>query len=198
MTEWIVGFIEEHGYGAVALLMLAENVFPPVPSELIMPFAGFAASGGALNPWLVAVAGAAGSLAGALFWYVVGRWVGQARFTAFVQRHGRWLTLSVDDVRKAQHWFDAHGHAAVFFGRLLPAVRTLISVPAGIGGMGIGKFLLWSAAGSLVWSGMLTYVGFQLGDRYQAATGLIDWISKGILGAIVAWYLWRVVRGRRQ
>jgi membrane protein DedA with SNARE-associated domain len=98
-------------------------------------------------------------------------------------------------VKKAQKWFDAHGHAAVFFGRLLPAVRTLISVPAGIGGMSIRRFLLWSAAGSLVWSGVLTYVGFQLGNRYQAAAGLIDWISKAILGAIVLWYLWRVLRG---
>jgi membrane protein DedA with SNARE-associated domain len=80
----------------------------------------------------------------------------------------------------------------------LPAVRTLITVPAGISGMSIRQFLLWAAAGSLVWSGEQTYVGFQLGNRYQAAAGLIDWISKGILGAIVVWYLWRVGRGHRK
>lgn len=198
MTDWIVGFIEEHGYAAVTLLMLAENVFPPIPSELIMPFAGFAAAGGKINPWLVAAAGAAGSVAGALFWYGVGRWVGPRRLHGFVERHGRWLTLSVDDVRKAQKWFDAHGHAAVFFGRLMPAVRTLISVPAGIGGMSLAVFLLWSSAGSLVWSGVLTYVGFQLGERYEAVTGVIDWLTKGTLAFIAAWYVWRVVRARRQ
>jgi membrane protein DedA with SNARE-associated domain len=198
MTDWIVGFIEEYGYAAVALLMLAENVFPPIPSELIMPFAGFAASGGEIDPWLVAAAGAAGSVAGALFWYAVGRWVGPKRLLGFVERHGRWLTLAPDDVRRAQQWFDAHGHAAVFFGRLMPAVRTLISVPAGISGMRLGEFLLWTVAGSLVWSGVLTFVGFQLGERYEAVSGVLDWVTKAVLAAIAIWYVRRVVRGRRQ
>jgi membrane protein DedA with SNARE-associated domain len=198
MTDWITTFIEQQGYWAVAALMLAENIFPPIPSELIMPFAGFAASRGTLNPWLVVVAGTAGSVAGALFWYTVGRCLGYERLRRWVSNHGRWLTISIDELDRTQAWFDSHGHLAVLFGRLLPAVRTLISVPAGVTRMPIERFLLWSTIGSTVWTGVLTLAGFALGSRYATAAGAMDWITKGILTAIALWYLWRVVSWRQR
>ncbi len=135
MFDWITGIVDRTGYLGVALLMFAENLFPPVPSELIMPLAGFAAARGDLSLPLVLAAGVAGSLAGALFWYWIGRKVGADRLKRWAGRHGRWLTLSPGDVDEADAWFDRHGVKAVLLGRLIPAVRTLVSVPAGLAAM---------------------------------------------------------------
>jgi membrane protein YqaA with SNARE-associated domain len=131
MFDWITGLVERTGYVGIALLMLAENVFPPIPSELIMPLAGFAAAQGELGMAGVVAAGTAGALAGALLWYGLGRWVGLERLKRWAAEHGRWLTVSPDDLDRAAAWFGRHGGAAVLVGRLVPAVRTLISVPAG-------------------------------------------------------------------
>ena len=152
MFDWIVGMVQGGGYGAVALLMFLENVFPPIPSELIMPLAGFVAAQGRLNLVLVLVAGSVGSLAGALFWYWIGLKVGSERLARFAQDHGRWLTLTPREVRAADKWFDRHGGKAVFLGRLIPGVRTLISVPAGVSGMRFGRFVLYSGLGTVLWT----------------------------------------------
>src|SRR3546814_7553399 len=106
MFDWITGLVEDGGYLGVAALMLAENLFPPIPSELIMPLAGFAAARGDLNIILVVASGAAGSLLGAVFWYAVGCWLGSERLKRWAGRHGRWLTLAPDDIDKAVAWFD--------------------------------------------------------------------------------------------
>lgn len=198
MAEWIVQFIEERGYFAIALLMLAENLFPPLPSELIMPFAGYAASRGELQPVGVVLAGALGSLLGALFWFGVGHWVGGERLRRWVGRHGRWLTLTPQDVEKADAWFDRRGHLAVFIGRMVPAVRTLISVPAGLAGMGLMPFVAWTAAGSLLWCSILTAAGFALGQKYETASGTLNIATGCTLAILVAWYLWRVATFHRR
>lgn len=197
MTEWVIGFIESHGLPAVALLMFLENVFPPLPSELIMPFAGFVAAKGNLNIALVALAGAVGSVAGAVLWYWVGRRFGVERVQRWVAAHGTYLAMSSDDVGRAEDWFKRRGTLAVFIGRLVPAVRTLISVPAGMVAMRPAKFLLWSFAGSLLWSGLLAGAGFFLGDRFEHATRWLDVATKVILACLVAAYAWRVVKLRR-
>ena len=132
MFDWIVGWVESRGYLAIALLMLVENVFPPIPSELIMPLAGFAAAKGTLNILGVVAAGTAGSLAGALFWFWVGYSIGPDRLKTFSRRHGRWLTLHPSEIDSARAFFDRHQGSALFFGRPIPTVRTLISVPAGV------------------------------------------------------------------
>ena len=132
MFEKIVQFLEEAGYLGIALLMFLENLFPPIPSELIMPLAGFEAARGTKSLPLVILSGSAGSIAGALFWYYVGKWIGARRLKAWAGRHGRWLTLKPSEVDKVDAWFDRHCAEAVFLGRLVPTVRTLISVPAGI------------------------------------------------------------------
>src|SRR4051794_21003899 len=162
MFDWITGIVRQGGYSGVFLLMLAENIVPPIPSELIMPLAGFTAARRELSITLVIVAGTAGSVAGALFWYHVGRRLGLDRLKRFASRHGRLLTLSPEDVDRAHGWFERHGAKAVFFGRLVPTVRTLISVPAGINGMPLPSFLTWSVLGTGLWTALLAGAGHLL------------------------------------
>ena len=174
MFDWITGVISGSGYPGIVLLMLAENVFPPIPSELIMPLAGFVAAQGQLDPVLVALAGTLGSLLGALPWYYAGRWVGRERMCRLAARHGRWLTLDERDLGKAIDWFETHGRKAVLFGRLVPTVRTLISLPAGMARMALVPFLLYSGIGTVVWVGLLTASGYVLKENYTVVSGYLD------------------------
>lgn len=194
MDTWITAFLTRSGYVGVALLMIAENVFPPIPSELIMPFAGFAAARGTLSLPLVILAGTAGSVLGTLPWYAAGRWLGADRLGRWAGRHGRWLTLAPRDVDTSQAWFDRHCGKAVLFGRLVPAVRTLISVPAGIARMSVPRFLAYSSLGSLVWTGALAFAGHALGAQYERVGSFLGPVSSGIVAVIVLGYLVRVVR----
>lgn len=196
MADWIIHFIETHGYLGVAALMLLENIFPPIPSELIMPFAGFTAANGRLHPSGVVIAGTIGSLVGTLPWYLAGRALGADRLKRWAGRHGRWLTVAPDDIDRANVWFDRRGAAAVAIGRLVPAVRSLISVPAGVARMPFAAFLIWSAAGSLVWVSALTALGWVLQNNYSQVSAWIDPVAKVIVAAALATYLWRVIRFR--
>jgi membrane protein DedA with SNARE-associated domain len=197
MFELITNFLEKSGYLGVFALMALENIFPPIPSEMIMPFAGFVAARGDLNVVGVLVAGTAGSVAGALPWYYAARVYGCERLKRLAGKHARWLTITPDDIDTALAAFRKHGKKAVLFGRLVPAVRTLISVPAGLGNMSLGQFLLYSGIGSLAWSGLLTAAGFLLEDKYQEVSKYVDPVSKAVLGAMLAWYLYRVVTWRK-
>jgi membrane protein DedA with SNARE-associated domain len=197
MTDWITGVLESMGYAGIALLMFAENLFPPIPSELIMPFAGFAAARGDLNPVGVLTAGTIGALLGALPWYYAGRTLGCQRVANWADKHGRWLTLSRDEVYGANKWFARHCGKAVLVGRLVPAVRTLISLPAGIAEMSIPRFLVYSAIGSVAWNAALVALGYKLGSSYSKVAEYMDPVSKGVLALIVIVYLYRVIRGNR-
>ena len=197
MVDWITGFISSTGYLGIALLMFAENIFPPIPSELIMPFAGFVAARGELNPIGVLVAGVVGSLLGAVPWYLAGRWLGNERLKRMADRHGRWLTVSREDLERAEAWFHRYGLVSVVVGRLVPAVRTLISVPAGITRMHPIPFFAYSAVGTVVWTGLLVGAGYLLESHYDRVAEWIDPFSKLVLGAIVATYLYRLLRQRR-
>jgi membrane protein DedA with SNARE-associated domain len=197
MVEWITQLLERLGYVGIALLMLAENLFPPIPSELIMPFAGFTAAQGNLSIVGVLVAGTVGSLVGALPWYYAGRALGCKRLAAWADKHGRWLTMSGDEVKRANTWFARHCGKAVFFGRVVPAVRTLISVPAGIAEMSIARFLIYSTLGTLLWNVVLASLGFKLGENYSKVAEILDPITKGIIATIVVVYLYRVVRFKK-
>ena len=196
MADWITQLISEHGYLALFTLMFMENVFPPIPSELIMPFAGYAAAKGDIDPIGAVLAGSAGSLLGALAWYVVGYGLGAERFKGIVKRHGRWLTLSESDVDRAQRWFDRYGGVAVCVGRLIPAVRSVISVPAGISQMELRRFLLWSSVGTVAWTSLLTGLGYLLGTRFTEVDAWLKPISLAIVAVAVAGYLYRLYRGR--
>lgn len=193
MFDFITDFLEKSGYLGVFALMALENIFPPIPSEMIMPFAGFVAARGDLNVVGVLIAGTAGSVAGALPWYYAAKVYGCERLRKLADRKARWLTLTSEDIDKSLDAFRKHGRKAVLFGRLVPAVRTLISVPAGLSNMSLGQFLLYSSIGSLAWTGLLTAAGFLLEDNYQAVAKYVDPISKTVLGALLAWYVYRVV-----
>ncbi len=194
MIEEIGAVIEAMGYGGVALLMLVEMVFPPIPSEIIMPVAGLTAAQGRLQLWLVVLAGAGGSLLGALVWYWAARAVGARKLKAWSARHGRWLTISPDEVDRSCRWFRRHGRLAVLFGRLAPTVRSLISLPAGIAEMPLGRFILYSALGSAGWCTLLAGLGYALKDRHGLIADVLDPVSIAVLVALALWYLWRVVR----
>jgi membrane protein DedA with SNARE-associated domain len=196
MFEFITGFLEKSGYLGVFALMALENIFPPIPSEMIMPFAGFVVARGDLNLIGVLLAGTAGSVAGALPWYYAAKKYGCARLKRLAERHGRWLTIGADDIDKALDAFRRHGRKTVLFGRLVPAVRTLISVPAGLADMPMAQFLLYSGIGSLVWTGVLMAAGFLLEDKYTEVAKYVDPVSKVILGLLLAGYLYRVVTYR--
>jgi membrane protein DedA with SNARE-associated domain len=193
MFDWITQTVSDGGYAGIILLMLAENVFPPIPSELIMPLAGFVAAQGQLDPVLVVLAGTFGSVLGAVPWYYAGLWLGEKRVCAFAARHGRWLTLDEKDLGKAIRWFERHGRIAVLVGRLVPTVRTLISLPAGMARMPLIPFLAYSAVGSLLWTGALTAAGYWLESEYQRVAAYVDLASRAIIGLIVLTYLWRVL-----
>ncbi len=197
MIEWITGLIQSAGYAGVAFLMLAENVFPPIPSELIMPLAGFNAARGQLSLLGVVLAGSFGSLAGAFFWYWLARRFGTERLKRWAGRHGRWLTLEPREIDRADAWFDRHGHKAVLIGRLVPGIRTLISIPAGLSEMPTSRFLLYSGVGTLAWTTILAMAGYLLEDRYRSVEGWVDPVSKVVLVGLVAAYLYRVATFRR-
>lgn len=198
MFDWITQFVETSGYVGIALLMLAENVFPPIPSEVVMPLSGFAAARGDLNLVLVIAAGSLGSLAGAFLWYGLGYWIGVEAVKRFAQKHGRWLTLAPKDVDKADRWFDKHGGKAVLLGRMVPAVRTLISFPAGVAAMSLVPFLLYTALGTVIWTTGLALAGYGLEKEYQAVAGYMKPVSNGVIAVMVIWYLYRVATFRKR
>ncbi len=197
MSDWITVF-EKMGTLGIALLMFAENVFPPIPSELIMPLAGFSAARGEGNLLIVIIAGSIGSLLGALLWYYIGQKIGAERLERWAEKHGRWLTLSPKEIEQACAWFNRHGGKAVLIGRLIPAVRTLISVPAGIAGMPLGSFLLYSSAGTIIWTALLAMAGYFLESQYDKVAHWMNPISNVVIGLIVLGYLYRVVRFRHR
>jgi membrane protein DedA with SNARE-associated domain len=194
MSEWIIQIIERGGYAAIAVLMLLENVFPPIPSELVLPFAGYVAATGKLHPAGVLVSAAAGSLAGALPWYWLGRRLGHAGLRRFAARHCRLLTLTPSGIDRARDFFQRHGPSSVGFGRLVPAVRSVISMPAGVARMPLAPFLFWSAVGTLAWSGVLLGAGYLLQSQYEQFKVAVEWVTRSVVAALVAFYLWRVAR----
>ena len=196
MFDWIVDVLAQAGYLGVALLMLAENLFPPIPSELIMPLAGFVAARGDMSLAGIIAAGTLGSVLGALPWYWAGRKFGPERLKRLAARYGRWMTVSPREVDRARTWFDRRGRVGVLFGRLVPAVRTLISVPAGLAAMPMVPFLIYSTIGTLLWTTLLALAGYWLQDRYEQVSAYLDPVSKGIVGLIVVSYFYRLITWR--
>lgn len=197
MTEWIRTVVETWGAAGVFLLMFLENVFPPIPSELIMPLAGYQARQADGSLLLSIVAGSLGALAGALLWYAIGRAVDEERLKAWCARNGRLLTLSPRDIDKADRWFGRHGGKAVFFGRLVPTVRTFISVPAGVARMKLSTFFVFTLAGTTLWTALLALGGYAAGGA-AAVEAWVSPISNAVLILIVLAYLYRVATFRRE
>jgi membrane protein DedA with SNARE-associated domain len=195
-----MNIVSSTGYFGILLLMVVENVFPPIPSEFIMPLAGYMAAQGKLSLFGIIVAGMTGSVLGALPFYYMGRKLGEDRLKEFADNHGRWLTLSRKDIERAKRWFDRHGGAAMFFCRLIPRVRSLISIPAGIARMRILPFLAYTATGTGMWAALLAYLGYFLGTEYTQVGEYLDPISWIVLGAVGVIYLFELsgIKGRNQ
>ena len=198
MAEWVIGVIQQYGYLGIALLMLAENLFPPLPSELIMPFAGFLAAQGRSHAALVVAAGAGGSLLGALPWYAAGRCLGCARLRQLAERHGRWLTVSPQDIDRAERWFQRRGPAVLVLGRLVPALRTVVALPAGLAAMPLGRFMAWTLLGSALWCSLLVAAGYLLEQQYARIAAWMNPVTTGLFVLIAVGYLVRVARFRPQ
>ena len=196
MQDWVVDVVRGMGPWGVGLLMFLENVFPPLPSEVVMPLAGYLSARGEAPFGAMVAAGSAGSLAGAAFWYGVGRMMTRDRLCAWVEAHGTWMAMTPADVDRAVAWSARHGPAGVFFGRLVPVVRTLVSVPAGFGRMPLPLFLALSALGTALWTAALAYGGHLLGERFHEVERYVGPVSTAVVAAAAAWYLVRVLRIR--
>ncbi|WP_168567110.1 DedA family protein [Crateriforma spongiae] len=194
MDRWIQDFLEQFGAIGVGVLMLVENILPPIPSEIVMPWAGYSVSQGDNPFWGVLVAGSLGSFAGAMFWYYLARWIGRQRLANWVAGHGAWLTITPEDLDRVDAWFDRWGAWAVFGCRMVPGLRTLISVPAGFSDMPPGKFSLYTAIGVTAWTALLAGVGWYLGENYADLAGPLGWISTLVMVVLIAWWLLRLAK----
>jgi membrane protein DedA with SNARE-associated domain len=196
MGNWIVDAVSGMGYLGIVLLMLVENIFPPIPSELVMPLGGYLSVEGKMNIWGVVAAGVIGSVAGQTLLYLMARKLGEEKVRDWVGRHGRWVTISPEEVDKSTKWFHDHGGKAVMFGRMIPGVRSLISIPAGLGEMPIGKFLIFTTLGGILWAGVLACAGYFLGSRFENVERFLSPATWIILGITFTIYLYRVVTYR--
>lgn len=197
MEGWIIEAIRGMGVWGVGLMMFLENVFPPIPSEVVMPLAGYLSAQNGISFAGAVAAGTVGSLAGAALWYAVGRRVSEERLCRWVERHGIWLAMEPRDVRRAREFFERHGRAGVLFGRLLPVVRTLISVPAGFARMPPVPFLLYSAAGTLAWTAALAWAGRALGQLFGEVDRFLGYLTWTVLALAVVAYVHRVAKLKR-
>jgi membrane protein DedA with SNARE-associated domain len=176
LAQFIQEIIRSIGYVGIAFFMFAENVFPPIPSEIIMPFAGFltVSPDAGLTFVGVWIAGIVGTVLGALVLYYVGWWAGDTVLRGLLRRYGRWVNITEKDYDRALSFFNRYGQAVVFFGRLIPVVRSLISLPAGADHMPMGKFLIFTTLGSAIWSGALAYAGVVLGANWEQVLDIIE------------------------
>ena len=193
MTDFILHWIVAGGYLGIFLLMALENVVPPIPSEVIMGLGGIAVARGQMDMIPLLLWGTAGTTAGNVFWYAIGRRLGYARFRPFVERHGRWLTLEWDDVERVRGFLHDHGGRVIFVFRFMPTFRTMISLPAGMAAMPIPRFLAMTFAGSIIWNGVLAGAGFYLGSRFAELDRYVGPVGVGLTVAALVWYAWRVV-----
>jgi membrane protein DedA with SNARE-associated domain len=198
LTGWVAGVIDSLGEFGVGLLVALENVVPPVPSEVVLTLSGYLAGEGRMNIVLVVLAATLGSVAGALVLYGLGRWVGEERLR---RRLDRIPLVDPVDLDRADRWFERHAWSAVLFGRMVPVVRSLVSIPAGANRMPVGRFVAFTAIGSGVWNSLFVGVGFALGSRWQQVDQYARWLDYAILAffaVAIAWWAANKVRQRRR
>ncbi|MCM3358211.1 MULTISPECIES: DedA family protein [unclassified Psychrobacillus] len=195
MEAWVTDWMNQFGYFGVFLLILLENVFPPIPSEVILTLGGFMTTTTSMTKVGVILAATAGSVIGAAILYGIGLLLDVERLEKIVNKYGKFLRLTIKDIHKADAWFDKYGVWAVFFGRLIPLVRSLISIPAGMSNMKFWLFLLFTTLGTLIWNTVLVSVGSAVGENWEDIVGYMDIYSNivyvliAIVGiAFLVWY----------
>jgi len=198
ITEWVTDVVDALGYVGVAVLVAVENLFPPIPSEVVLPLAGFVAGRGDASLIGMIVAATIGSVVGAWMLYGVAAAIGHDRLHRLTERFGRWFGVKTSDLERAEAWFDRRADAAVLVGRCIPLVRSLVSVPAGFRRMEPVRFTVLTALGSLAWNTALIGAGAALGDRWEEVcdyVGIIQWLVIVVIAALVGWFVWtRFVR----
>ena len=192
MGDWIIRLIDQSGYLGVGFLMFLETIFPPIPSELIMPLGGVAAAQGRMSLPLAISAGTAGAMLGNTVWYLAARALGHDRLQPIIRRHGKWLTLSWTEVQRAHDWFERHGIAFVLLGRLVPTVRSLVSIPAGLLDMRFRNFFIASTIGTALWTTLLALAGYKLRENFADIDQVLSPLSNGVLIVLVGVYVWRL------
>ena len=199
MVEWITNTMSSLGYLGIGLLMFLDNLFPPIPSELIMPLAGFTVSRGEMQFFPAVLAGVVGTILGAFPWYYAGKFFGEERLRDLADKYGKWITVTGKDIDKANNWFTRYGGMAVFLCRLVPGVRTLISLPAGLNHMPLTPFIIYSTIGTTLWVTFLTGAGYLLGDHYDLVEEYISPISKiALLSLVIGFGLWVLRKNMRK
>lgn len=198
--DWAIRLMETLGYPGIVLVVLLENLFPPIPSEVILPFAGFITVSGALTLPGVIAASTLGSVLGAQLLYLAGAWFGRERIYRFVEKYERYLTVSPQHVARAEAWFDRHGALTVLLCRMVPIMRSIISVPAGLVRMNLLTFTLYTAAGALVWNTALAGIGALLGSSWHRVSQWVGYyhdfvLAVGVL-AVLAFVVSRLRRRR--
>ena len=197
LGEWVTGIVESLGYVGVAVLIALETIFPPIPSELILPLTGFLTGQGRM--WLpgAIVAATVGSVVGALALYGLGAWLGEDRLRGLVARFGTYLQVDEEDLDRANRWFGKHGGKAVLIGRLVPVIRSLVSIPAGVRRMSLWSFVLYTAIGSSLWNSLLIGLGWWLGARWQVARQYAQYVEYVVLATLVLAIVWFVAKRKR-
>ena len=189
VATWIMGVISSMGYGGIVLLMAIESACIPLPSEIIMPFAGFLVSKGEMTLFGIALAGAIGCVLGSIPAYYLGMYGGRP----LAEKYGKYVLISRKDLDMADRWFATHGEIIIFIARLLPAVRTFIAFPAGVARMNMPKFIAYTFAGSFIWCGVLGYAGMKAGEHWEALGKYFHQFHYVIIAAglaFVGWYIW--------
>lgn len=198
---WVEGIISTGGYPGLYFVMFLENVFPPIPSEVVLPLAGSLSLTGKFTILLITIVGMLGSLTGALLFYGLGKWLGEIRVRNFIAKFGKYALISVDDFDKSKGWFDKYDEWVIFFSRMVPIVRSLISIPAGISNMNLAKFSVYTIMGTALWSFVLSYAGRLLGEQWPVITDFINTYQNVVLAvclfAVVAFITNRLVRKKK-
>ncbi|VDR32589.1 Inner membrane protein YqjA [Arthrobacter agilis] len=190
VTDWAVNLMETIGAPGAGLAIALENLFPPLPSEVILPLAGFTASRGNFSLFEAILWTTLGSVVGAYALYALGAWLGRDRMRRLVSRVP---LIDIEDVDKVENWFDRHGYRAVFFGRMIPLFRSLVSIPAGIERMPLGMFLLLTTSGSLIWNSVFVLAGFYLGENWEVVEQYANTFQRLVIVAVVLFAVWFVV-----
>ena len=194
IIDWLVNAISTIGYPGVFISVFLESFFAPIPSEIILPFSGFVASTGKMDLVFVIVIATVAAYLGSLPFYFIGKW-GEKPVINFINKYGKYLFIQQKDVDKVFGAFDKYGKGVVFFGRLIPMIRTLISFPAGVAKMQFARFSMYTLLGSLTWNILLTYAGYQLGDHWSVVSKWIEKYQNVILVLIIIAVLLYIIRG---
>ncbi len=202
VATWIEELIASIGYPGIVIVMAIENIFPPIPSELVLPFAGSLSAKGEMNFWAAVAAGTIGAVIGAIVLYAVGYFAREAGVRNLAARFGKYLFISERDLDRAADWFERYGEIIIFFGRLIPLIRSIISIPAGYTRMNPVRFLIYTTLGTTLWNLILTYAGRLLGENWQDILAFTDTYQYATLSvivlAVVVFLAWRIIKHRRQ